>query len=263
MRILQARGQKAGRSEFSPARDERIVQGRAECPIWECVPRTSPSRCRRTSRSRSYDRGGTCYPRGALNRSTSCLSRERSRVDRRVGHRSSYRAGKLVVVAGIQTLASAERAVRDLAETLATTIGGRKRVRRRVDTSEKRFEREVKRSRRLAVARARANRRVTVDQTRQKERALRFALSRFPTMHDTVLSDSSARKRSGGLKLETERRFEREPEVGLMIVTHRRARTLSRARDERVVPARGEGRVEAQGRGFRCWGREEEEEEEG
>ena len=59
--------------------------------------------------------------------------------------------------------------MRDLAETLATTIGGRKRVRRRVDTSEKRFEREVKRSRRLAVARARTNRRVTVDQARQND----------------------------------------------------------------------------------------------
>lgn len=116
-----------------------IVRGRAECPIWECVPRTYPGKCRRTSRSRSYDRGGTCYPRGALIRSTSCLSRDCSRCDRRVGHRSSSRAGKLVVVAGIHSLASAERAVRALTETLATTIGGRKRVRGRVDTSEKRF----------------------------------------------------------------------------------------------------------------------------
>ena len=133
-----ARGAGGRLGEFPP-RVERIVRGRAECPIWECVPRTYPGRCRRTSRSRSYDRGGTCYPRGALNRSTSCLSRDCSRVDRRVGHRSSCRAGKLVVVAGIHSLASAERAVRALTETLATTIGGRKRVRRRVDTSEKCF----------------------------------------------------------------------------------------------------------------------------
>lgn len=137
MRVARQRGRKAG--GISPPRVERIVRGRAECPIWECVPRTYPGRCRRTSRSRSYDRGGTCYPRGALNRSTSCLSRDCSRVDRRVGHRSSCRAGKLVVVAGIHSLASAERAVRALTETLATTIGGRKRVRRRVDTSEKCF----------------------------------------------------------------------------------------------------------------------------
>ena len=140
MRILQARGQKVGASwcEFYPAR-RRIVQGCEECPIWECAPRTYPGKCRRTSRSLSYDPGDTCYPRGALNRSTSRLSPERSRVDRRVVHRSSSGAGKLVVVAGIHSLASAERAVRALTETLATTIGGRKRVRRRVDTSEKCF----------------------------------------------------------------------------------------------------------------------------
>jgi len=205
-----------------PPRVERIVRGRAECPIWECVPRTYPGRCRRTSRSRSYDRGGTCYPRGALNRSTSCLSRDCSRVDRRVGHRSSCRAGKLVVVAGIHSLASAERAVRALTETLATTIGGRKRVRRRVDTSEKCFA-----ARSDAFASPRCGARAYEPPRHSRSNAAKRCLAKRVRQHcsrTTVLCESGRR-----LNFETKRRS-KSTDRSTFPRLRTRARTLSPAR---------------------------------
>jgi len=205
-----------------PPRVERIVRGRAECPIWECVPRTYPGRCRRTSRSRSYDRGGTCYPRGALNRSTSCLSRDCSRVDRRVGHRSSCRAGKLVVVAGIHSLASAERAVRALTETLATTIGGRKRVRRRVDTSEKCFA-----ARSDAFASPRCGARAYEPPRHSRSNAAKRCLAKRVRQHcsrTTVLRESGRR-----FNCETKRRS-KSTDRSTFPRLRTRARTLSPAR---------------------------------
>ena len=219
MRVARQRGRKDG--GISPPRVERIGRGRAECPIWECVPRTYPGRCRRTSRSRSYDRGGTCYPRGALNRSTSCLSRDCSRVDRRVGHRSSCRAGKLVVVAGIHSLASAERAVRALTETLATTIGGRKRVRRRVDTSEKCFA-----ARSDAFASPRCGARAYEPPRHSRSSAAKRCLGIVP--NDGFAERRFARKQSE-VNCETKRRS-KSTDRSTFPRLRTRARTLSLAR---------------------------------
>ena len=164
-----------------------------------------------------------------LNRSTSCLSRDCSRVDRRVGHRSSCRAGKLVVVAGIHSLASAERAVRALTETLATTIGGRKRVRRRVDTSEKCFA-----ARSDAFASPRCGARAYDGQDRRAAQSIRHARARG--LHDVlgiVPNDGFAERRfarkQSEVNCETKRRS-KSTDRSTFPRLRTRARTLSLAR---------------------------------